>query len=475
MQGRRRGDPFSFGANMRVVSLAAGAGGMICGSCMRDNRLAATLRSIGRDIVLLPLYTPLKTDEEDASLHEVRFGGINVYLEQYGIRRLPEWIARCLDAPALLRRVMRFSSSVRPSSLGGLTVSILEGLHGAQKREIDRLIETLRPIGPDLVSLPNLMLLGAAEPLRNALDVPIVCTLSGEDIFLDQLADPHRRRAFELIRRHADHVDAFISVTNYFADHAARHFSLPRERIHVVPMGIRVEDFDHRAASHASMSISSDGTLQPEFTVGYLARVCPEKGLANLCEAMIELRRAGRQIRILAAGYLARSDRAYLKAIESRLKKDGVENSFHYLGEVTREQKIELFHSVDAFSVPTDYVEAKGFFVLEAMAAGVPVIQPNHGSFPELIEAAGGGLLYDPSDSNGLANALSRLMDDAQLRTQLGANGRNHVSVNFTDVQMAHRSWELFEKFVADDSKNRIAKTKMPVWHKREDLRRSAK
>ncbi|MBI3834034.1 MAG: glycosyltransferase family 4 protein [Planctomycetes bacterium] len=327
---------------MRVVSLAAGAGGMICGSCMRDNRLAVTLRSMGRDIVLLPLYTPIRTDEENASLREVRFGGINVYLEQIGIRRLPEWIARMLDAPALLRHVMRFSSNVRANSLGKLTVSILAGPEGAQRREIDRLIATLREIGPNLISLPNLMLLGAAGSLKRELGVPVVCTLSGEDIFLDQLSEPYRAQAFELIRQCANHVDAFISVTNYFADHAARHFSLPRERIHVVPMGIRVGDFGGDAGMRAKTSGGANESSTSEFTVGYLARISPEKGLANLCDAMIDLHRADKPIRVIAAGYLAKSDRAYLKAIQKKVERNGLEKSFRYLGEVTREQKIDL-------------------------------------------------------------------------------------------------------------------------------------
>ncbi len=421
---------------MRVAYLASGAAGMYCGTCMRDNRLAATLIAQGREVVLMPMYTPLRTDENDVSRSPIYYGGINVFLAQQSrlFRRLPRWLTGWLDAPAILRRAMRFSGSTSAAKLGAMTVSVLRGEHGAQKRELANLIGGLRMIQPDLVNLPFLMLAGIAATLKAALGVPIVCTLSGEDIFLDDLAEPHRAEAFRLIREVAQAVDAFIAVTRYYADHATRHFGLPADRVHVVPMGVHVEDFAKPPNPPAA-----------PFTIGYLARVCPAKGLMNLCAALVALRRTGQDCRVRAAGYLGASDRAYLDDVAIYLRDHGASDAFEYVGEVDRAGKIELLRTVHAFSVPAVYHEAKGVYVIEALAAGVPVVQPEHGSFPELVTATGGGLLYDPNEDGALAKALTRLMDDPGLRQRLGEHGRAAVRASFTDKIMAEKTWPIYE------------------------------
>jgi len=403
---------------------------------MRDNRVAATLIEQGRDVVLMPLYTPLRTDEVDVSRSPIYYGGINVFLEQYAgiFRRLPARWTRWLDAPGLLRWVMRFSGSTSASALGKLTVSILRAEKGLQSKELDQLIAALRDLRPDVVNVPDLMILGIGRAIREALGVPVLCTLSGEDIFLDELPEPYKGQSLALIREQASGVDGFVSATRYFADHAARSYGLPRDRVHVVPLGVRVEDF---AAGPSAVSGS--------FTIGYLARICRAKGLMKLAEALVELRRRGREVRVRAGGYLAASDRGYLEGIRKYVRERGCEDSFAYVGEVDRGGKIELLRSSHVLSVPTVYHEAKGTYVIEAMAAGTPVVQPRHGSFPEFIEATGGGVLYDPEEAFGLVEAIERLMDDEGLRRSLSENARIGVRARFTDKLMAERTWSVFE------------------------------
>lgn len=419
---------------MRVVFLAAGAGGMYCGSCLRDNRVVATLAAQGRDVVLIPLYTPIRTDESNVSESSVYYGGINVYLQQKSalFRHLPRWIERLLDAPSLLRRAMRFSGAVRPDDIAALTLSVLKGQQGAQRKELVRLIDGLRDFNPDVVVLPNLMFVGLAQSIRQELGVSVLCTLSGEDIFLDRLSEKPRDEAFALIRDRAQYVDAFVAVTEYFAEHATAHFSLPADRVHVVPLGVNVDD-----------AANSSGSPARPFAIGYLARVCEEKGLEVLCDALIALRAAGRECRVCAAGYLAPTDRRYLDRIRAKLKAAGSADAFEYVGEVDRAGKLNFLRSQHVFSVPTLYREAKGLYVLEAMAYGLPVVQPRHGSFPELVGATGGGLLYDPTKPNALADALAKLMDDEALRIRLGAKGRAGVSLLYNDKLMADRTWAL--------------------------------
>jgi glycosyltransferase involved in cell wall biosynthesis len=424
--------------DLRIAYLAAGAAGMYCGSCLRDNRLAATLIEQGRDVVLMPLYTPLKTDERDVSVSPVHYGGLNVYLlQQWGLfRRAPKWLGRMLDRPAILNFLSRWSSSVDAKSLGPLTVSVLRGEDGAQQSELNKLIDALMTIKPDLIHLPTLPFIGVARKLKAALGVPILCTLSGEDVFLDELPEPHRAEAFRLIAKEASHVDAFVSTTKYYARHCVEHFGLHSEKVHVVPMGIRVEDFDTASKSHRDAP----------FTIGYLARICPEKGLADLCEAFVLLRRAGRDCRLRIAGYVAASQKKFLEGLRDYLRQPATWGHFEIVGEVSRQEKIDFLRTLDLFSVPAVYREAKGLYVLEAMASGVPVIEPRHGSFPELVESTGGGLLYDPKlGPRGLADSLARLMDQPDERRTLGEAGRNAVRRLHTDKVMADETWKLYE------------------------------
>ncbi|MFQ5496099.1 MAG: glycosyltransferase family 4 protein, partial [Phycisphaerae bacterium] len=242
--------------------------------------------------------------------------------------------------------------------------------------------------------------------------------------------------------------------TNYFAAAAKTRFGLPAERVHVVPMGIRVDDIASAAAPEersgdgrrSSAPARRDPRDNTPFTIGYLARICPEKGLANLCDALARLRASGRECRLRAAGYLGRGDRGYLDAIRKQLEAQGGGNDFEYVGEVDRAGKRGFLQSLDLFSVPTVYHEAKGLYILEALAAGVPVVQPRHGSFPELVESTGGGVLYDPCDANGLADAIAELMDDPPCRRALARCGQATVRESYTDTLMADRMWALYKR-----------------------------
>jgi len=431
---------------MRVVQLAAGAAGMYCGSCLHDNRLAAALRAQGHEVVLQPLYTPLRTDEVDASTPRVHLGGLNVYLRHASalFRRTPDFVSRWLDHPALLRFAARWAGRTSPEQLGALTLDVLQGEVGSQRREIDQLASALAPLQPALVQLPNLLLAGLARRLKAVLGVPIVCELTGEDLFIDGLAQPYRTRVLESLRARVTDIDAFMALTQYYARHARDYFDLPPERIHTIPLGIHAAAL----AAHRPNASQTEREAHRPFTVGYLARVCPQKGLAELCQAVARLRAAGRACRLQVAGYLPPSERAFLAQQQAALHAAHGSATFEYVGEVTRSGKIEFLSTLDAFSVPATYAEAKGLYVLEALAAGVPVVQPDHGAFPELVRGTGGGLLVPRGDADALAAALARLMDNPDLRRQLGAAGQKSVQAHHTAERMAAAAWQVYERVV---------------------------
>jgi glycosyltransferase involved in cell wall biosynthesis len=426
---------------MRILSITAGAAGMYCGSCFRDNALAAELLARGHDVTLVPVYTPTRTDEPNVSRHRVLFGGISVYLQQYSslFRRTPALLDRLWDSPAVIRAFASRAVSTDARLLGDLTISMLQGADGVLRKEFEKLVEWSRhePL-PDVINLPNSLLLSLAAPLRDALRRPICCTLQGEELFLNGLAAPYRERALSLIRRHARSVDRFIAVSGYCAGFMSDLLDVPAARVDVVPLGIRMDGYQRR---------TSDAD---RFRVGYFARVAPEKGLHVLADAYIGFRRrtGGAPARLEAAGYLSREHEGYLNEVRHALEHAGLGHEFSYRGSVDRAGKLAFLRELDVLSVPATYDEPKGMFLLEAMASGVPVAQPRRGGFVEIVETTGGGLLVQPDDSESLTAALYQLWKDRPLLERLSARAFEGVRAHYTIEQSAARLLEVYTSVI---------------------------
>ena len=411
---------------------------MYCGSCLHDNTLAAALLALGEDVLLVPTYTPLRTDEDNVSdAHHLFFGGINVYLQQHSalFRHTPWFLDALLDRPAVLQWATQGGPTVEPERLGDLTVSMLAGEHGRQRKEIRKLVRWLERDGrPDVVHLSNAMLLGMAREIRK-LGVPVVCSLSGEDIFLEKLIEPFYSQARDLLRERVADADGLVALNNYYAEAMADYLGVPRSRISVVPHGLNLAGHGHRRDE-------ADGV----FTIGYFARICADKGLHNLIAAMeILLEDASLPpIRLRAGGYMSQMDRGYLDTIVNRTAGWKDPRAFHYVGEVSRAEKIAFMQGLNVMALPTEYRESKGISVLEAWANAVPVVLPAHGTFPELVELSGGGLLYDPHDPRGLADALRRFILDRTRAAELGVLGKQSVERNFNAALMADRTRDVY-------------------------------
>ncbi len=425
---------------MRILSLTAGAASMYCGSCMRDNALAARLIKLGHDVTLLPFYTPTLTDEENVSRQrQVFFGGISVFLEQHSslFRRAPRFLSRMLDAPSVIKAFTSGSISVDPRELGALTVSMLRGEDGYQRQEIDKLLEFLRDEPAyDIVNIPYALLIGLAAPLKRQLGCPVVVTLQGEDLFLDALPEPYRAEALALVRSQVAKVDRFIAVSEYYARFMQDYLNIPAQKMHVARLGVNVND----------LTVTTRQRSDP-FTIGFFARIAPEKGLHNLAEAYRILRteKGLPPSRLVAAGYLPPEHRPYLEGIGARLSAAGLGDEFVYRGTLDRAKKVEFFHDLDVFSVPTGYHEPKGLFLLEAMACGVPVVQPNHGAFPEMIDRTGGGVLAASESGADIADALDGLWRDPARASELGRNGAAGVRASYTSDHMAREVFAAYQ------------------------------
>ena len=425
---------------MKIVHLTAGAGGRICGSCLHDNALVRSLRDHGLDAMLVPAYVPTTTDEANVAERRIVLGGLNVWLQEHSplFRHTPAWIDRLLDSRGLLEWLSRRTGSTRPSDLGPLTVSSLEGELGRQRKEVEKLARWLADdVKPDIVHLSNVLLSGLARRVKETTRAGIVCTLSGEDLFIGQLTEPHRSRARALLVENARSVDRFVALNGFYAGFMAAELGLPQERIAVVAHGVDPARFPSSPPDLVGRRQARGG----RFVVGYLARACPEKGLHLLVESLGDLVAGGRDVGVVAAGATVAAERQYVERCLEAARQRGVADRFRWLGQVDLQGKLDLLGAIDVLAMPAMHPEAKGIPVLEAFAAGVPVVAADAGAFPEYVrqDAAGlaAGLLHVPGDARDLARKLATLQDDDTLAASLGRGGFARARERFTRDRMA--------------------------------------
>lgn len=416
---------------MNIVQITPGAGGMYCGNCFRDNALVATLRKTGHGVVMVPLYLPMRLEDDDQSAGvPIFFSGINVYLQEKSplFRSAPGWVHNLLASPRLLKWAAGRSARTRAEDLGDLTLSMLRGEEGNQARELDELIGWLKSQPrAHAICLSNALLIGLVRKLKSELKLPVVCFLQGEDAFLDALPASAQPPAWQILSERGREVDLFVAPSRYFAERMRDRLNLDASRVTVVHNGINVEGFS-----------PADAAPDPP-ALGYFARMCKEKGLDTLVEAYILLRKRNTipGLRLRVGGACGPSDEPFVSDLRHQLKKQDLDDAAEFHPNLSRVDKLAFYQSLSVFSVPALYGEAFGLYVIEAMAAGVPVVQPRHAAFPELIDATQGGLLCEPGSAKALADRIEELLRDQILRGTLAQHGRKSVLSKFTIEHMA--------------------------------------
>lgn len=407
---------------------------------MRDNALAVALTKMGHDALMVPLYLPPALDEASAAENAPLFyGGVNVYLQQKSglFRHTPRWVDRLFDAPGVLQSAAKRAGSTQASQLGDMTVSMLHGEDGRQAKELDRLVEWLADDGKaDVVCLSNALLMGLARRIKKETGALVACTLQGEDTFLDALPEPDRTHAWQTLTERAKDVDAFIAVSHYHAGLMTARAALPPERVHVVYNGILLDGYREAAP-----------IAPPVPTLGYLARMCPPKGLETLVEAFILLRKNDglKDLRLRVAGAKTAADEPFVARLQARMSAEGIgSDAVEFLPNISRAEKIDFLRSLSVLSVPATYGESFGLYVIEALAAGVPVVQPRHAVFPELLAETGGGVLCEPDDPRSLAAALEDLLCHPERARALGQEGRRNVFEKFSVEKMALNALHIY-------------------------------
>jgi len=316
---------------------------------------------------------------------------------------------------------------------------MLRGEDGNQARELTQLIDWLQTQHhPEVICLSNALLLGMARRLRSDLNAAVICSLQGEDAFLDSLPPPFREQCWATLKERAAEVDLFIAPSRYFGDLMGKRLDLPPERVQVVYNGISLQGYGEGGKSAAINT--------KELTLGYFARMCREKGLDTLVDAYIALRQRDRvkNVRLRIGGGCGPADVPFVDGLREKLKSAGYLGEVDFCPNVDHAAKVEFLRSLSLLSVPARFGEAFGLYLIEAMAAGVPVVQPRTAAFPELIEATGGGVLCEHENPVSLAAAVENLFLNPAHLLALGQSGYKAVQEKFTADAMAAKTFRVF-------------------------------
>jgi len=425
---------------MRIVYLAPGTGGTFyCQNCMRDAALARALRKHGHELTLVPVYLPILIDAEKISGDvPVFFGGINVYLQQLTrlFQKTPRWIDKWFDVDWMLRMAAKREGSTEASGLGPLTLSMLEGVHGRQKKELDRLLDWLEEHEkPEMVHLSNSLLTGMAAEIKRRLSVPVVCTLQDEENWLDGINPPYDQRCWDAMSRCASDVDAFISVSKWYGDEMGGRMKIDPAKMNVVHLGIELDDSE-------PAPVASDPPV-----LGYLSKMCRSLGLGVLVDAFLELKKHPqlKDLKLRATGGQHGPDFAFLDELHAKLKDHGVDEDVEFIAEFDLAHRRDFLRSLTVLSVPADEGEAFGLYIIESLREGVPVVQPRVGGYPEVLDRTGGGVLYEAGDKEALVKSLESLLLDPERARELGREGRENVYRDFSVDSMADGVAKVYE------------------------------
>ena len=418
---------------MNLAFLTPGTGSYYCGACMRDNALAKSLHAAGHQVSLLPMYLPLQLDEEKHAQpgNPIFFGGINVFLQQKLpiFRHLPDWFHKLLNHSGLLRSAAKRSHMTSAREHGEMALEMLRIESSPFGKELDKLIDFLATEKPDVLCLGTALQAGMIRELKRRLGVKIICTFQGEDSFLDGLPEPFKSSCWSELRTRLADADLLVAPSQFYADLMRRRFDAPDLRIEVMPNGIDLDGY----------RVSKLPANPP--VIGYLARMIREKGVHHFVEAFIHLRKQLKHpdARAHIAGAATAGDQKLIAELQGKLAAAGLADQVTWSPNISREEKADLLASLTIFSVPATYPEAFGLYTVEALASGVPLVQPDASSFQEIIATSQAGILVPPGDPAALAATWNDLLSHPERLKELGENGRRAAEQSYSVTAMRDR------------------------------------
>jgi len=425
---------------MNIVYLITGSGGSFyCANCYRDMLYVRAIRKVpGVKARPVPLYLPPdKTNVSEGFETEVFFGAISMFLrEKVGfLRNMPPFMDKIVDSVPLLKIAAKQAGATRTEGYEELTLNMIEGDNAFRSHEVERLVKFLTRDGkPDVIHLSNALILGLARQLKKRMNVKVVCSLLNEDDWIDDMAEPYRSKAWEMIAREAVYVDKFITPSRYGRDLFIKKTGLKGDNIYVIPLGFDPENTEITRQEGHSPSL------------GYFCRANSHNGFDKLVDAFIEIRKRKLvpELTLHVCGGYTGDDKPFITQQIRKIRENGLQKDVKIYPEFMGDKKREFFSNVDVISVPVRKYDGYGLYLLEANGAGIPVVQPATGAFPEIIEITHGGLIYSPDTNEALVDSLVKLLNDMHLQKELGETGRKNVLSELSLGKMALALSEIY-------------------------------
>jgi glycosyltransferase involved in cell wall biosynthesis len=425
---------------MKIVNIVPGFGGTFyCGNCLRDSAYVNSLREMGHDAITLPMYLPLTMNEKSPDKEvPVFYGAVNIYLKQQFplFRHMPGWMESFFDSKPLLKIAAKKAGSTRAHGLEKLTESMLLGQKGFQNHELERLVDFLKNHQkPDIVHFSNALLLGMARQIREEVKVPVVCSLQDEDVWVDVMEVSWRDKIWKLMADKCKDVDAFVAVSNYFAGIMQDKMQILSEKIHTIHIGVNPENYSYSAPASSPRAI------------GYLSRICEENGFGILVDAFIRLKTdpGFKDLKLKVTGGMTGDDKSFLKQQMKNLEKNNLLMDIEIQHEFTQDDLKIFFKSLSVLSVPVLKGEAFGLYQIEALASGIPLVQPDLGAFPEVILASGGGVVYHPNTAEALSGKLAEVLSDPIKLNEMSLAGHKAVEDKFNCRKLTLQMLNVYE------------------------------
>ena len=429
---------------MKVVYLITGSGGSFyCGNCYRDMIYLRAIRKVpGTVASAIPLYLPPDVSVNEKGLDpNVFFGAISLYMREKVpfMRNMPSFVEKILDSQTLLKMAAKRAGTTRTEGLEEMTLDMITGEKAFPEKELLRLVDHFSQEGkPDIIHLSNALVIGLARQIKNKMDVKVVCSLLNEDDWINEMAEPYQSQAWQLISREAEHVDAFLTPSNYYSGFFRSKTGLDGSNFHVVPMGLDVS---------FPMNIEKKNNWP---AIGYFCRISSHNGFDKLVDAFIKLSSENRLpgLTLHVSGGFTGDDKPFISKQIKKIKLAGHKASVKIYPEFIGSSKEDFFGNIDVMSVPVRKYDGYGLYILEANAAGVPVVQPATGAFPEIIDMTGGGVIYSRDDAEGLASALEKLLKDRELLSALGSKGKEMVGSKLSLEAMSLGLSEVYKTLI---------------------------
>jgi glycosyltransferase involved in cell wall biosynthesis len=429
---------------MKIVYLITGSGGTFyCGNCYRDMIYLRAIRKVrGITASAIPLYLPPDETTIESGLDKnVFFGAISMYLREKVpfLRNMPVFMEKIFDSAPMLKMAARRAGTTRTEGLEEMTLNMIKGEDAFPEKELQRLVDYLSKDGkPDIIHLSNALIIGLARQIKRKIDVKIVCSLLNEDDWIDEMAEPYQSGAWELISKEAGNVDAFLTPSNYYKELFISKTGISGNNFKVIPLGIdpgeltKIEKKDNWPA------------------IGYFCRINSQNGIDKLVDAFIELKKSNELPGLtlhISGGYTG-DDKPFISDQIRKIKDNGFKSFVRVYPEFQGNSKQEFFSNIDIMCVPVRKHDGYGLYLLEANAAGVPVVQPSTGAFPEIIEKTLGGIVYSPDNVAELSANILKLLKDDDLRYRLGKQGKEKVLTELSLEKMAEGLSEVYASLI---------------------------